>query len=341
MADTLGSLRASVQRWLRGSKVDDATINEAINDGVESLFTTLVRASLSVLMGGPVTLSLAAATSQETVVSIDDPTIAPTVSDTAADDPALASHTVDVEYTYVTASGSETLPSPITNHTCALGFVAAVHPPPIVNDAIGWNCYARSSAIGNLVKQNDEPLPFTTTSSANFIEQDAGFTNDPADPEPPAENTTGDNIFYIRHIDVLTPSNVLRSWNQGDIDSDMMRRLSLTYASTSEYQNYGFDLINQRTLQIRPPTGASLTAKYYFIVKPRRMLFDNSPLPFPTVPSEEFLRCFALSGIFLALREINIAASWEKKADAARARCELALTITNRPRNQRVTAYRT
>jgi hypothetical protein len=292
-------------------------------------------------MGGPVTLTIDAATSRETIVSITDPTVAPTVSDTAAQDPALTAHTVDVAYTYVTASGTETLLSPTTTHTCGVGEVAAVHPPAIVDDAVGWNCYARSASVGELVKQNDEPLEFLTTSAAYFVEEDTGFTNDPGDPLPPTENTTGDNIFYIRHIDVLTPSNVLRSWNQGDIDSDMMRRLALTYASTSEYQNYGFDLINQRTLEIRPPTGATLTTKYFFVVKPRRMRFDNSPLPFPTVPSEEFLRNFALSGIFLALREINLAAAWEKKADASRVRCELALTATNRPKNQRVTAYRT
>lgn len=327
-------MNAEVVKWLRGSKVDASQVNDAINDGIESLFMTLIRACLSIFMGGPTNLSLSAADQRTAVVSIANPTTAPTITDVVSG--ALAQHTVIAGYTLVTESGTETLISATTTHAVPINDVANVASPAFAAGAIGWNCYCGSVST-RLAKQNDEPIPF----GVDFIEDDSGITNSPDDPLPPTENTTGDNIFYIRHLEVTTTSGILKAYNQGDLDSDMMRRFAASLASTSEYQNYGFDLINQRQIEIRPAMGTSITARYFYIVKPRRLRFANSPLPFPTVPSTEFLRHFALSAIFLSLREIHVAAAWDAKAEKARTRCELAVTAMNRPKNQRVTPYRT
>ncbi len=331
-------MAAEVVDWLRGSKASEAQVNSAINDAIDTEFKALIRASLSILMGGPINLTIAAAAERTTLITITDPASGPGISETAADDPALAVHTVRAAYTYATESGTETLPSPATSYTTSgVGKVAVVTHPAIVNGAIGWNLYASGLSTGTLVKQNDEPFPF----NISYTEPDPGFTAEPNDPEPPTENTTGDNIFYIRHMEVQTTNGVLKAWNNADIDSDMMRRAGLTIASDSQYQNYAYDFINQRQLEIRPTMGATLTARYFFIVKPRRLLFSNSPLPFPTVPDTKFIRCQALSDIFLSLREYKASESWQKKADTELAACVLAITAMNRPKNQRVTPFRT
>lgn len=333
MPDTLGTMAAEVVDWLSGTRVSSTRIRGAINDGIESLFQTLIRASLSVMMGGPVTLSIASAAERTTIVSITDPTTAPAVADVVSG--ALAQHTVIAAYTLVTDSGTETLISQKTTHVVPVNNVGKITSPVFVAGAIGWNCYCGDGTT-RLAKQNDEPIEFGT----DFQEPDTGIVDDPGLPSIPKENTTGDNIFYIRHMEVLTASNVLKSWDQGDIDSDMFRRAGMSIASNSEYQNYAFDLINQRQLEVRPALGATMSARYFYIVKPRRLRFDNAPLPFPTVPSTEFLRNFALSAIFLSIREYKAAEAWDAKAEKARSRCELAVTAMNRTKNQRVTPYR-
>lgn len=334
MPDTLSGMRASVVSWMRGSKVAPSQIDEAINDAIESLFASLLRCCLSIFMGGPTNVVLNAAAERVSIVSITDPTTAPTITDVVSG--ALAQHTVIAGYTLVTDSGTETLLSSTTTHVVPLNNVASVASPSFVNGAIGWNVYAGDVST-RLAKQNDTPIPFGTA----WIENDSGIIDNPDFPSPPTENTTGDNIFYIRHMEVLTTAGSLKSWNQGDLDSDMMRRLGAITSSGSEYQNYGFDLINQRTIEVRPTMGSTLTARYFWIVKPRRLRFDNSPLPFPTVPSTEFIRDFALSQLFLSIREYKASESWESKSEKARTRCELAVTSMNRPKNQRVTPYRT
>lgn len=341
MAETLGSTSARIVEWLRGSPSTSGMRNDAINDAIESLFQTLIRVQLEVFMQGPVNLTLEAASEGVNLVSIADPTVGPVISAAAADVATLAAHSIQAAYTFVTESGSETLMSPATDYTTTDGFLAAVHPPTIVSGAFGWNCYARAIAAGQLVLQNDAPLPFLTTSASYFDEPETGFTNDPDDPLPPIENTTGDNLFYIRHMEVVTGSGIRRSWNQADIDSDFMRRMGMVIPSTSDYQNYAFDLINQRQLEIRPALGVALTARYFFVVKPRRLMFANAPLPFPTVASAEFIRNYALSQLFAALREWKASEVWGNKAEESRQRCELALTTTNRPKNQRITPFRT
>ncbi len=334
MPDTLGSLSAEVIDWLRGTKVTSTIVNSAINDAIDTEFKALIRASLSVLMGGPVNLSIAAAAERTTIVSITDPVAATVITNVVSG--ALAQHTVIAAYTLVTDSGTETLISPTATAVIPVNDVASVTSPSWVNGAIGWNCYC-ADTTGRLAKQNQEPLEFGTP----FIEDDSGIVDNPDFPSPPNENTTGDNIFYIRHMEVLTTAGVLKPWNNADIDSDLMRRAAMTLSSSSEFQSYAYDLINQRQLEVRPAIGDAITARYFYIVKPRRLMFANSPLPFPTVPSVKFLRCQALSDIFLSVRETSISNSWQKKADIELASCVLAVTSMNRPKNQRITPFRT
>lgn len=336
MIDTLGSLRASVLEWLEGSEgVPSSRANEAINDGIESLWETLMRASLSLFMGGPVTVTINAGAERLNLVTIADPTIAPALS--AVTSGALDAHSVAVKYTYVTESGTETLPSPSSTLAVLVNQVGSAASPAYAANAIGWNCYGFSTNGPTTVyaKQNDEPIPFGT----DFQEPDSGFINGPELPLPPTENTSGDDICYIRHLECQMPDQGYRTYQAADIDSLVMSRAAGSLATSSPYQNFYWDLINQRQLEFRPTPALTFNPRYFYIKRARRLAFDNSPLPFLTIPSVAFLRAYALSALSLSVREFESADAWESRAEKERTRCELAVVQMNRPRNQYITPF--
>lgn len=337
MLDTLGSMRAEVQDWLAGDTLPDTRINGAINDAIESLWKSLVRVALSVFMGGPTSISFSAGDQRQTVTSLTDPTTAPTLASVAGG--TLPSRTVFVGYTLVTESGSETKISSQSTQTTALNFLTSISPPAWVSGAAGWNCYAGDNT-NRLAKQNDAPLAFSTTGNVvTFEEPETGFIDNPDYPLPPTENTTGDNIFYIRHLELQLSSGNYKAYHAGDLDSEFVRRFASSIASTSEYQSYAWDVLNQRTLEIRPAAGSSITPRYFYIVKPRRLRFDNAPLPFPTIPCTEFLRSYALSRLLLSLHEFDAAKGFAEVAENERKNCEKALSMVNFNKNTTVTPY--
>ena len=333
MPNTLGTLKAEVQEWLEeGSSIPDSRYNAAINDGVESLWSTLMRASISLFMGGPVSLSIDTATQGVILVSVADPTTAPTVTDVV--EGSLGSHTAVCAYTLVTESGTETMISGTTSHSTAANNVASVAAPTFTEGAIGWNCYMGSTAA-RLAKQNDEPILFGVA----FQEPATGEIDDPDLPLPPIENTTGDDICYIRHLEAQMPDLGYKAYDAADIGSLLMRRAGRNVATSSEYQNFYWDLINQRQLEFRPTTALAWNPRYFYIKRPRRLAFDNAPLPFLTVPSVAFLRYWALSLLSLSIREFKSADAWEAKAEKERARCELTVVQMNHVKNDYITAF--
>lgn len=341
MLDTLVSMRADVTEWLGGENLRAARINSAINDAIESLWQSLILAALNIFMNGPVTISIAAGDEGLNIVSIEDPTSAPTATDVAGG--SLAATSYQIAYTYVTESGSETLLSPVLVYGRGVNATAQVSIPiTTIDGAIGWNLYVGTST-NNLAKQNDEPIPILTgvgnPAQQTYDEPSTGFVVQPDGPAPPTENTTGDNIFYIRHLEFQTSQGGYQAYNAADLDSEMMRRLSATTATASEYQRYAWDLINQRQLEIRPAAGTSFIPRYFFIQKPRRLLFDSSPLPFPTLPSTEFIKTHSLSALFLSLHEYEASAAWEKKSDKALQKAVRAISQINTNRNTSVTPY--
>ncbi len=339
MNDTLGSLKVEVREWMEEETLSDTKCNSAINDGIESLWMTLLRATVSMFVGGPISLSIESGTEGVILVSIVDPTVAPVVSDVAASDAALASHTVDVAYTFVTESGSETMLSPVTTHTTGVGLLAAVHPPTLVTGAMGWNLYARSFGTGSLVKQNEAPLEFLNTGGAYVYEPETGYINDPGLPQPPTENTTGDDICFIKHLEAQMPDQGWKAYDSVDIHSLAMRRLARNVASSSEYQGYAWDLVNQRQLEFRPQTATAWSPRYFYIKRPRRLRYDNAPLPFLTVPSTAFLRYFAMSRLSITIREYEAAKAWAEVAEAERTRLELAVLQMNSVKNEYITQF--
>ncbi len=325
---TLGALKASILDWL-DETIPEQRIEDACNDGIESLWESLIRASFSLFMGGPVDLTFT--TASNLLISINNPTNSPTVNVASA--PGTSTHYVQVGYTYVTESGSETLMSPISAFQVASDFVAEVAVPAQIAGSLGWNCYASSSVGGLLTLQNEEPLGW----DAPFQEPLTLFTHDPDNPYPPLENTTGDDLCFIKHIEALMPDGGYKAYDQAEIDSLMMRRAARNLATSSEYQTYAFDFINQRQVEIRPIPTRNINARIFFIKRPRRLRFDNAPIPFLTFPSMGFLRDYALAKLSLSIREFESAKFWDASAEKERLRLQQAILLMAAPKMQYIT----
>jgi len=328
---TFGALKAEINDWL-DENIPDSRLSDAINDGIESLWETLMRAYLNMFMAGPVNLTFT--TPSQLLVTIADPTT-PLVISNQVLDPSVPVHTVRAAYSYVTDSGSETKISPEASFTTAAGSVAAIHFPAQIPGVYGWNCYASNWGTGQLVLQNDEPLQW----EAYFLEPMSGFTHDPNGPYPPSQNTTGDEVVYIRHMEARMPDGGLTTYEEYDIHSLLMQRMARSIATTSDYQSYAYDFINQRQVEIRPDPKQTLNTRIFYIIRPRRIQFDNATIPFYTIPHRAFLRAYSQSVLCLSIREFEAAKAWDAVAEKERTRLELAVVQMNHPKNDYVTPY--
>lgn len=325
-------MKVQVQNWMRES-IDDSLLTDAVNDGIESLAESIIITKIEQMMAGPVNVSFAQATERAQIVSITDPLVAPTVTQAAGG--ALAPRTVKFYYTLVTESGTETNLSPTTSINVLANQLATVQPPAWASGAIGWNVYANLND-GRTALQNDGPIDFSTPWTEP---NDTGVIDDPDQPPAPTSNTTGDNIFLIEHMEMQMPDGTYKSWNMGDLDSELMRRAARTLASASPYQSYYYDLIGNQTLELRPAAGTALTPRHFYVSKPRRVRFDNAPMPFSGIAYVAFIRFFALSLLKLSQEEYQASGQWEAKADKERMDIMKSLTAFNRNKNNVITPY--
>ena len=297
---TLGSLKAMITRYHKEQEKDDL-LTDAANDAIESLWRNVLLVALSQFMAGPITtLTMAAGSERASIISIPDPIVAPTCSDVAGG--ALPLRNADVVYTFVTESGSETLPSPINNTPVLINTLLNVAPPDVADQPgtpIGWNVYVGDHGT-RLVRQNDEPLGPNDTWVEPAL---TGYSNSPLLPPAPVSNTTGDNIFYVRVLQVQNTDGTWTTWQAGDIDGLLMSRASRSIASTSTYQGYAYDVFNGNTIEVRPALGATLNPRYFNVVKPRRLLYANAPLPFSNFSYIEYLKMYADAALDLSNHE--------------------------------------
>jgi hypothetical protein len=310
-ARTFGDMKRIIGVWSRENNLEADLVNEALNDAIDALWMACIQVAIDLFAGGPTTLAIGSAAERVQITSISDPSVAPAIA--LVGQGALAARNLLAAYTLVTDSGSETNLSPTTVLNPGLNQIGQVNAPAENAAAVGWNCYLGLSTDPKLTKQNGDPLPF----NANYLEPNAGCAVFPNGPLPPTENTTADDVFYIRHLEVPLTSGGYKAWNQGDFDSDIFRRAARSISSSSEYQNYVWDLVNGRQLEVRPATGIAFSARYFFIHKPRRIRFDLAQLPFTSFPSEEFLKCKSLDPIMLANEEEKLSAAWGAKAEKA------------------------
>lgn len=330
----LGDALAELDRWMR--EPVDTTVpgigSDAVNDGIESLWQTLITINLSIFFQGPVNISFANASERVMLASVADPVVSQAIGSIAGG--ALAQHTLFGLYTLVTESGTETLPSPQSTAVIAINNLGLVAPPAYVPGAMGWNWYAGDTAA-RLGKQNDDPILF----NQSWQEPESGITDAPDMPLPPVINSTADNIFYVRKMELKTPDGTYRSWSQTDIDSELMKRASSTIAMASPYQRYAWDLVNQTTIEVRPALGEAEIPRMFFINKPRKLRFKNSPMPFLSVPYSAFIRYYALSLLKLSVDEYDAAESWEAKAEKERQTIVRAVLTMSHGKNKRVVPF--
>lgn len=303
-------------------------------------------------LDSPVTFTLPSGTERVQLISIADPTIAPVVGQVVAG--ALGPRNLLVGYTYVTESGSETQLSPTTAFATILNDVGQVTAPAPVQGALGWNCYVSvTNTPGLMALQNQQPLPF----NALYTEPNTGWQDysaaqqlppqvqaatvpTPAGSPPPSENSTGDNISWITHMEIRTSDTLLRSWNQADIDSELMRRLARTLSTASEYQSYAWDLINGNRLEIRPSTGLAFNPRYFYVAKPRRLRYDQAEIPYQNIAGvHEFLVNRTLARAKLAIDEYLAAQAYGGKADSGKLEISTAIAQENWAKNMRITPH--
>lgn len=357
MSDTLGSIRAEILLWLRGDldAIDDQPlVNAAINDATEEIWMSMMQAALARFFGldSPVTFTLPAGAERVQLVSIADPTVPPATGTVAGG--ALLLRTYLVGYTYVTESGSETQMSPTTVQIVAANDLATVTPPTQVQGAFGWNCYVSvSNNMGLMALQNQQPLGWLGT----FQEPPVGWVDypdaqqtppqvqpatypTPAGSPPPSENTTADNISYITHMEVRTSDTLLRSWNQYDINSEVMRRYARTLSTASEYQTYVWDIINGNRLEIRPSAGQQFNPRYFYVAKPRRLRYDQADMPYQNISGvHEFWVNRVMARLKLALDEYISSTSWTGMAATKKLEISMALLQESWAKNDRVTPF--
>ncbi|HEV1995743.1 MAG TPA: hypothetical protein VGR03_15530 [Candidatus Acidoferrum sp.] len=337
--DTLGGFKASLSDWL-GETFDSRMTNkagEAVSDAVESLWVAVITTQISKNLGGPVSITLNAAAERLTLVSIADPTVGAVGASVAGG--ALAGRTYDLAYSLATESGSETNVTPRVQVVVALNNLCQVSAPTFVPGAFGWNLYFAPNTVPAtpLARVNAEPIDFN---QLLYIEPVTGWQPVPDNPFAPAQNSTADNIAYIRHLELLTPNGTYKSWNQADLDSTMFRRMAGSTASTSPYQNQAWDLVNGNTLEVRPAMGATQVPRYFYVIKPRRLAFDGSQIPFQNTPcASEFIRARALSRLCLSVYEYSASEMWAAIAKESKADVMKGLAQENLAKGKKVTPY--
>lgn len=329
---TYADMMAEIQDWM-SEVLGESRMISAINDAVQSLWQSVMLVHLGYFLGGPVNVSFAAGADFATITSINDPTDPPVASNVVQAN-ALGVRTLRVAYTLVTESGSETLMSPSTDWTPAVGNVTNVAPPAFVEGTIGWNLYAQLNTARR-ARQNSQPISY----DQSWREPLNGISQLPTLPEPPVVNNTADDVFYIRQLELAMTGGGFRTIEQGDIASSIMQKLGRSIASPSEFQTYMVDLVNQTTLQLRPAAGATINPRYFYIRKPRRARFKQATFPFQTLDYWAFVRYKAMATLKATLEEWEGSKGWDEKAELERTRLMQVLLEAQGQNNQRITPY--
>jgi hypothetical protein len=340
MSDTLGSLRQEILLELRGDLAtpDDVTlVNAKINNALEAVWMAMMKIALSRFFGSdsPVNFTLASGAQRVQLVSIADPTVNVAAVGTAGG--GLPQRTYFYTYTFVTESGSETNPAPLASILVALNNLAQFPAPAEPSGgAFGWNLYAGQGQT-TIALQNQQPLPF----GVPYTELPEGIQDYPVNQQlPPSSNSTADNISYITHLEIQLPDTTYRAYNQADIDSLAMRGLAATMASASQYQTYAWDLINGRTIEVRPPAGTTLVPRYFYVAKPRRLRYDPAEIPYTSIAGvHEFLTNQAIADLKLSLDEYISSQAYQGKAGGIKLEIQTSLAQEAWAKNTRITPF--
>lgn len=338
---TFGYIKGRVLAELKENE-DPTLIGNKINDGIESLWESILLINVQSFMQGPVqNVTFNSGDERQTLVTIVDP-VTPLVPVAIAVANNLAQpRTRYYAFSLVTESGSETLLSPVAPLVIAVNDQVASIPAPAVPalspvGAIGWNLYASDNPAGRMALQNSQPIDFGVSWQEDPV---AGVIDDPDLPAAPASNTTADNIFYLKFFQVQNQDGTWTTWQGTDIDSLAMQRASRNLPVASTYQSYAWDILNNHQIEIRPKAGMTLNPRYFYVAKPRRLRFDNASVPFQNFAAEEFLINFAKSRTWLDKHEYDAHRIFESLADKKRLQLLQAVGDQQIKRQDRITPY--
>jgi len=330
---TAGELLAQLARWAR-EDIEPELGLDAINDAIGSLWESEMAVALERFFSGPVNVSFGLAAERATITSLADPGAGTLTTQAIAGTSDLGARTMYAQATLVTDSGSETLSSPEVSQA-QVGTSLQQWKVNFVDGAFGWNFYC-GYASDRKVKQNDSPLPFGVFTAE---EPQAGYSQEPDGVTPPLQNTTGDNIAYIRTLEVQNPDTTWTRHRQADLDSLLFERAARSLAPATSYAQYAYDLLKGRTLEIRPAAGQGFTARHFFVERARRIAFERANLPFESPGEQAFLKDFALAKLMVSLHEYPAARAWSDLAESGRARIRDSLLMARWSKNERITPF--
>lgn len=297
---TLGAFAARIKdEWREPIKGYPETVYNKTNDGLESIWMACMLATLSKFTRGPITQLFPANSTSVNIVAIPDPTVAPTVGQTPGG--TLPGRTEYYAYSYVTDSGSMTLPSPLATNVLSANNVPTLTPPPQVAEAIGYVVMGGTLANGlDLAIQSVAVEPF----GIQWVGPQTGLVAYPQAPPPPSQNDTADNIFAIERIEVNNVNMTTTGWFQSNQASSLWRRMGKIMAGTAtSWTPYAYDFIDNNQVQFRPAPGFDLNGELLYVVRPRRLRFPNSRMPFTWLSYQGCLVEFVKASLALDLYE--------------------------------------
>jgi hypothetical protein len=326
---TFGAMVESVKRWIQEPIRVAGIVEDAVNDAYEELWMASILATLGRFTQGAVPLTIATAKVQ--LISVQDPTANPTYVAVAGG--ALPARTYWVSIAYVTESGTTTLTAPAVQLSIPLNNLLQCPVQPPYPAAFAFMIYA-GETLGTMVNQTPNGVQF----NQSWTEPTTGINTGDGQP-PPVMNTSGDNIFAISSLQVQNQDGTYNRWEAADVSSSFIQQQQLALPTGSSYQRQAYDLLGGGSLQIFPGPGASFPANYWYIAKPRRMMFYAAPLPFNDMPNQSFIRQRSLADTLGHLSEFQGMGTWQGKADKQLAAITKALTVGNRQQNNRVRPY--
>ena len=308
-----------------------------LNDGIESIWMSMLLATLSRFSKGPVNQVFAANETTQKLVTVPDPTVAPTVTSVAGG--ILGARTVYTSYCLVTDSGSTTKISPMaTTNLLANTLMQVASPIPSsswANDIVGYYVFAGSNADGSDQGQQSALIRIGTP----WFEPVSGITSGPNVPFPPADNTTADNIFNIVRLDVQNIDTTWTSWIQSNLNSTWFTDFQKRVSTTTTWMPFVYDFIEDRQIEVRPAPGQDLTGVFFYTVRPRRLRFDLSRMPYPQFAISGFLNDYTKSKMLLDIYEYEAADRWNDRAEKERQRIIFQVAQTTFNQNNTIRPF--
>jgi len=313
------------------------SVADYLNDAIESIWMSMLLATLSRFSKGPVNQVFAANETTQKLVTVPDPTSAPNLTNTGGGTGGI--RTVYVSYCLVTDSGSTTKISPLASITLAANNLFQVASPILssawANDIIGYYVFAGLNADGSDQGQQSPLIKIGTI----FVEPGSQTVPAPNSPYPPSENTTADNIFNIVRLDVQNQDMTWTNWVQSNLNStwfsDYMKRVQVA----TTWQPLVYDFIEDRQIEVRPAPGMDLTGTYFYTTRPRRLRFEVSRMPFAQFAVSSFLMAYVKGMFLLDLYEYEASDRWKDQAEKERMRIILQVGQTNFNQNNTIRPF--